>query len=137
MSVLSSLKVRTQMGLGFGIVLLLLLIISLLAFSRLATLDRRLICWSKIDTQKRYMPNNVINQVNQVARSTRNILLLTDQNKINSEYEAIAEARKEISENLDKLDQSIKNEDARAKFKIVTEARKGYVKNPRRLFCAH
>ncbi|QLG87746.1 MCP four helix bundle domain-containing protein [Chitinibacter bivalviorum] len=129
MSFLSSLKVRTQMGLGFGIILLLLLIISFLAFSRMATLDESVNLLVKDRYPKTVYANNVISQVNQVARSTRNILLFSDINKINSEIDSIADARKRISESLEKLDQTIKNEDARAKFKVVTEARKDYVKN--------
>ena len=127
MSPSRTLRVRTQLGLGFGVILLLMIVIGAIAFSRLDLLDESVNKMVNDRYPKTVQANAIINNMNLVARSTRNLMLMTDPNELSKQLEQIAQARKAISENLEKLDSTVKSEQGRLLMKEVTLARGEYV----------
>lgn len=123
MSNTSTLKVRTQLGLGFGIVILLMLITGFLAFSRLSALDESINKIINDRYPKTVAANALIDNLNQVARSNRNLLLWNDQQKIEQELTTIAEARKANTIEYEKLEKSIKSEQGLRLLKDATDKR--------------
>ncbi|MGL6041778.1 MAG: MCP four helix bundle domain-containing protein, partial [Deefgea sp.] len=77
-----SIKVRTQLGLGFGIVIVLMLVVSFFAFSKLNTLNASIEKIVNDRYPKTEIANHLIENLNQVARSSRNVLLWNDPQKI-------------------------------------------------------
>jgi len=71
--------------------------------------------------------NNVISNINVIARSMRNTLIIKDSAAIDKELARIQDARRTIKENLDKLDQSISSVEGKAVLKKVLDARTPYV----------
>ncbi|MGL4996912.1 MAG: methyl-accepting chemotaxis protein, partial [Deefgea sp.] len=114
-----SMKVRTQLGLGFGIVIVLMLVVSFFAFSKLNTLNASIEKIVNDRYPKTEIANHLIENLNQVARSSRNILLWNDPKKIEAEFTAIAESRAANTAEYKKLEDTIKSE---AGIKLLSEA---------------
>jgi len=120
-------KVGTRLALGFGSVLVLLAIIAGLSIKDLNDLNKSIDSIVNDKFPKTVQANNVINNINVIARAMRNTLLETDRAKIDKELERIQEARKVIKENLDKLEAGVRSEAGKAGFKAIVDARATYV----------
>lgn len=128
MLALQSLKVRTQLGIGFAIIIVVMLVIGFLAFSRLSQLN------SSIDEivnglyPKTVYSNALIDNMNTVRVSNRNLLLLNDPAKIEAELQKIADARKANSVEYEKLEKLITSEAGLRLLKDATEKRAEFAK---------
>jgi methyl-accepting chemotaxis protein len=122
-----NLKIGVKLGLGFAIVLVILSIISIVSLQSMSAMDAEVDNMVNDKFPKTIWANNVNDEINQIARSMRNTLLMKDDKAIRKEIEMIAESRKVILENIDKLEKNIKSEEGKAKLKDVLDARKEYV----------
>jgi len=120
---MQSMKVRTQLGLGFGLVIVLMLISGTLAFSRFSTLN------SSIETiiqdlyPKTVSSNTLIDNLNRVAIANRNLVLLHEKAEIDQELATIAQARLANSAEYKKLEDTIHDAKGIALLKDATEKR--------------
>ena len=124
---MSTMKVGTRLGLGYGGLILLLIIIAGVSLNSMNTLLSGINDMVNDKFPKTVWANNVINNINVIARAMRNTLLVEDQDTINKELNRIKEARVSIKDNLDKLDETISSVDGKLKFKAVLDARGAYV----------
>lgn len=124
---MSTMKVGTRLGLGYGGVILLLVIISGVSLNSMNSLLSGIDDMVNDKFPKTVWANNVINNINVIARAMRNTLLVKDQDAINKELNRIKEARVSIKENLDKLDEKITSVDGKAKLKTVFDSRTAYI----------
>jgi len=122
-----NMKIGIRLGLGFGVVLMLLLIISALAFFRVGGLNEEIGDMVHDKFPKTVAANNIIDQVNVVARITRNAILQQKHEDAQVELARIPAASKLISENLDKLEKTITSEAGKKALALVQETRKDYV----------
>ncbi len=122
-----NMKIGARLGLGFGVVLFLLLIISALAFLRVGGLNAEIGDMVNDKFPKTVAANNIIEQVNQVARITRNAILQQKTEDAQAELARIPAASKSISESLDKLEKTITTEGGKKALALVQETRKEYV----------
>ncbi len=104
---LNDLKISHRLTLGFGLLALIIALMGLFSIMKVGEVQSDL----KLTTGDR-MPKvlslyEVQNQINLVARATRNMLILSDAAQIKSERERVESARKAISERLDKLQDEI------------------------------
>jgi methyl-accepting chemotaxis protein len=124
---MSTMKVRTRLGLGFGGVLLLLATISGISIYGMNNLLANIDNMVNDKFPKTVWANNVIDNINIIARSMRNTLIVKDKATIEKELDRIRDARKVIKENLDKLDQTISSVEGKAALRKVMEARTPYI----------
>lgn len=124
---MNTMKVGTRLGLGYGGVILLLVIIAGVSLNSMNSLLSGIDDMVNDKFPKTVWSNNVINNINVIARAMRNTLLVKDQDSINKELNRIKEARVNIKENLDKLDEKISSVDGKAKLKSVLDARTAYI----------
>ena len=122
-----NLKIGVRLGLGFGLVTLMLVAISLLAYTRLSALNTEVGDMVNDKFPKTVYANDIINQINLVARVTRNALLMEDKDADRVEMARIPEASKIISDRIEKLENSITSEEGKKLLSVVAETRKGYV----------
>lgn len=78
----SNLKVGARLGLGFGLVLLLLAILTMVGLSRLSSLNDDINATNEERLPKLMTANNWIFRLMETARHTRNMLILEGQDKI-------------------------------------------------------
>ncbi len=124
---MSAMKVRTRLGLGFSGVLILMAIIAGISISSMNNLLSNIDNMVNDKFPKTVWANHVIGDINVIARSMRNTLIIKDKSIIDKELERIRQARKSIKENLDKLDENIKAAEGKAVLKAVMDARSPYI----------
>lgn len=122
-----NLKIGVKLGASFAAVLLILVVISTVSLMSLSGMNSEVDNMVNDKYPKTVWANNVIDNINQIARSMRNTLLMKDVKGIRGEIETIQESRKVILENIDKLEKTITSDEGKAKLKDVLEARLVYV----------
>jgi methyl-accepting chemotaxis protein len=125
----TNMKLGVRLGLGFGLVILLLIISTAVGLSGLKMSSEDLERLTNDRFPKTVMANNIIDAINVNARSIRNALLLKNPQEVQKELDRVPEQRKIIGENFDKLDASIKSDKGRAVLKAAQDARAIYVKD--------
>ncbi|MBF0342807.1 MAG: MCP four helix bundle domain-containing protein [Nitrospirae bacterium] len=120
-------KTGTRLGLSFGMVVLLLLVISILSVVRLEGIADEVKDIVKDKYPKTVMANEIIDNINLIARSMRNVLIMDKKEQIQKELDRIQESRKKITENLDKLAALIHSEKGKTLLKGAQDARALFV----------
>ncbi|MBF0519726.1 MAG: MCP four helix bundle domain-containing protein [Nitrospirae bacterium] len=124
---LQNMKTGTRLGLAFGVVVVLLLVIAILGISRLSGLNNEMTELVKFEYPKVAYCNDWFTQINQIARSMRNVLIMEKKEDIQKELDKVQDARKNITTYLDKLTPLIQSATGKALFKAITDARAAYV----------
>ena len=124
---LSNVKVGARLGLGFGAVLLLVVLVVGFSLSRL-----QLMHTDSDQTLNGQYPKvaavNVIGaKISVITQAMRDALLATDRDEIARELARIAEVRKVVVERLEFLDKSIHSAKGRELYVTLTTARGKYV----------
>ena len=122
----SNMKLAVRLGLGFAITLALLLVISVVSYTRLNALNVKIESMVNDKFPKTVQANNVIEAINTIARHLRNSYIFSGAEQLKS-IDAIAPQTKIISDNIEKLDKSITSDKGRELFKTITVARTAYV----------
>jgi len=128
-----NMKIGVRLGLGFAIVGLLLIAVAYIGINRLAMVADSTTLIAQDRVPKVMMVNSVEDNLNIIARSSRNALLMSEPTQIKTEIASIVQARKNIVETLQKLEKLLNTENGRALFKTVTDARAPYVNATDRL----
>ena len=121
-----NLKIGMRLGLGFGLVLVLLAIISATAVLRVGQISTEITDVVNDKFPKTEWANTVVDNVNVIARALRNSLLVKPE-EIQAELDRVGVARKAITENIEKLEKSIHSEDGKKALAKMIEARNIFV----------
>ena len=124
---LKNLNIGTRLALGFGAVIALLAVIMTVAISRLAHLNYEISLIADDRYPKVTQANDVIDNINIIAGSMRNALLVSSPDAAQAEIKRIDEARGIIKARLDTLEKSITSEKGKTLFAEVVAARTAYV----------
>ena len=123
---ISNMKIGVRLGLGFAVTLALLIIIAVFGGSRISALSGDVQQMTEDRFPKTVQANDIVRAINVIARNLRNAALFSGAEQQKA-LEAVAPQRKIISDNLEKLDKSIKSEKGREILKKVGAARTAYV----------
>ncbi|MEO5361608.1 MAG: methyl-accepting chemotaxis protein [Nitrospirota bacterium] len=124
---LQNMKTGTRLGLAFGIVVVLLLVVAVVGVSSLGNLNRELDEVVNDKYPKIAILAEIDSEINQIARSMRNMLIMEKKEQIQKELDRVQESRKKIGANLEKLTPMIKSDVGKAALKAITDARAAYV----------
>ncbi len=124
---LANLKVGARLGLGFGAMIAMMIVVAILGVTNLRSIQGELKDIINDKFPKTVWANDMIDGVNTIARAMRNALLETDKAKIEKELERIEESRKIIKENLDKLEDKIKTVEGKAVLATMVNERSKYI----------
>ncbi len=119
-------KVATRLGVGFALLVGLAVLIALVGRYQLGRIDDEMRALTEDRMVKVDQIHDIKDNVNQVARSVRNIVLLTDEAAMREEKSRIEKARGANSELYGKLQGTIRSEKGRAMLTQVVEARGPY-----------
>jgi len=124
----SNMKVATRLALGFGAVVLLLLVLSTVSMVRMAAMDQDIDLIMEDRYPKVVLANEAAMRTLDNARQVRSMLLTTNEDE-REKYKAAAEAnRAKVADALAKLDKLISTDKGRQLFKDITD--KSAVLNP-------
>jgi methyl-accepting chemotaxis protein len=124
---LQNMKTGTRLGLAFGIVVVLLIVVAIVGISSLESLNHEMSDMIKDKYPKVAIANDLISQINVIARSMRNTVIMDKKEQIQKELDRIQEARKKIGADIDKLTSLVHSESGKAGLKAITDARALYV----------
>jgi methyl-accepting chemotaxis protein len=122
-----NLKIGVRLGLGFGFVLILLSVISALAFTRLSALNTEISDMVNNKFPKTVIANDIIDQINIIARSMRNAALVKQQEDVKKELDRVVDARNKIGASLTQLEKLITLDAGKKILAKVLDSRKTYV----------
>jgi hypothetical protein len=91
--IMNNLKIGTRLAMGFGIVVLLMLVLAFVGITRMASLNEGI---EKIITDrypKTVQANDIIDNINTIARAMRNTLLVSSPAEVKEELARIDKAR--------------------------------------------
>ncbi|HUN12890.1 MAG TPA: sigma-70 family RNA polymerase sigma factor [Rhabdaerophilum sp.] len=100
-------RIGARLGLGFGLVLVLMIALATLSYKQMHLLDEEIVEMVNDRFPKTVWVNDVIDQANVIARATLSAMLLNKPDDIQKELNRVPEARKTASEALAKLRQAI------------------------------
>jgi methyl-accepting chemotaxis protein len=122
-----NMKIGLRLGLGFGLIVVLLITMSITTIMQMKTISGKLDTVVNDRFPKTVIANGIIDNVNVVARALRNMALLTDSTKINAEHQRILEARKKVGDDFDKLKESITSVEGKKLLTSALDARATYI----------
>ncbi|MCQ8105558.1 methyl-accepting chemotaxis protein [Methylomonas sp. SURF-2] len=123
---MSTMKVRTRLGLGFASVLFLLALIAGFSIYRMNGLLADIDDMVNDKFPKTVWANNVIGDINVMARAMRNSLIVKDRETIGKELARLRESRKNIGANLVKLKERIHTSEGLAIYQSVVASQEAY-----------
>ncbi len=120
-------KITTRLKLGFGLLALLIALVSGAAIMRMNQVQDEITKVLEDRYPKVLKLHDVKDDINQIARSMRNMLLMTSQADIQQERAAVEQSRKDITANLDELEKLITSEKGKAGMQAIADARTAYL----------
>lgn len=125
----SNMKVGVRLGIGFGIVLVFLIIMGAFSINRLSYIDvevQRVVDdrWPKAKALAEVKDN-----VNIMARVMRNMILLNDPAEDQKEKNRLLEARGVVGKIIEELSKTIKSNEGKALVAKIQDAQAAYVKS--------
>lgn len=124
---LNNYRIGLRMGLGFALVIGVLLATLALAMSKLGGLNEDIQKITDDRFPKTVIANDIVDNVNLIARSMRNIVLVKEPEAVKAEHERLMKARNDITAQMEKLDQSVKSEKGRALLTAIKDKRAKFV----------
>jgi len=121
-----NIKIGTRLGLGFGIAVIFIALISTVSIYRLGTIGNSINAISKDRFPKTVLSNEILDDSNLVARAARNVLLMERTADIQNEMKRVEDARKRITERLDALKKLSSSDKEREAYKSLVGARSAY-----------
>lgn len=126
---MKNLRVAWKLGLGFGAVGLLLLLLAVSAWMSLVKVDTMVDLIVEDRYVKVMMVRDIDGELNQQARLTRNIVIFDDAQQRKTQLDQLATSRKEARALYDKLAELIKSEEGKALMAQALTAREAYKKS--------
>ncbi|MFJ2990160.1 methyl-accepting chemotaxis protein [Collimonas sp. NPDC087041] len=124
---LRNLKIGQKLFLSFSAVITLLLVIATLAYVRVGGLSDNINLTNADRYPKTVLAHTIKDELNETARSLRNVLLMTDVDSRDSEFASIEKNSKVISESIEKLDKTITTPRGRELLKELMEIRQKFI----------
>jgi len=126
MSILN-LKVGARLGLGFGAVIVMMLVVAALGASNLRTIQGQLDDVVNHEFQKTALSNDILESVHSIGIYMRDSLMVSGKSNIQKELDGVYEKRKAIKEAVDRLQVAMTSEWDMAILSKVLDARTRYV----------
>jgi methyl-accepting chemotaxis protein len=126
MFMFNNLKIGVRLGLGFAITLALLITIAAVSYLRMNALSENVESMVNDRFPKTVQANSMIDALNSIARQLRNAYIYSGAEQQKS-LDAIPAERKIISDNLEKLDKTIRSEKGKEILKNIHASRTAYV----------
>jgi len=131
---IANITISRRLFMGFGLLMLLIAAMAVIGINRLAHLDTQMNDVINDKYPKTVMAGDIIDQLNLIARSVRNILLLKDKQQIENENARISGAEKAIQTQIAQLDKQLVDVESRMLLGNLLTAQKNYQEKIDKLF---
>jgi methyl-accepting chemotaxis protein len=120
-------KISTRLGLGFGAMIALSMIVAILDIANMRNIQGELDNVVNDEYPRTVMANKIVENISAIGIFMRDSLLVEGPENIQAELDGIQEKRKSIEDNLGKLQASITDEKGKAMLTKVIDARARYI----------
>jgi len=124
---MNKLKVSTQLSLGFGILLVLILAMGAVSLLKVRSIHQSFQMVVNDRVPKIAEINGIKGDINAIALSMRNVIILNDPLETKKEFAQLETSRQDIAKRLDKLHGQITSERGKAELAKVDAARAKYL----------
>jgi methyl-accepting chemotaxis protein len=124
---ISNLKIGQRLAIGFGLIIALMIMTTILANTRVGNLNDRIDLLVKDRYPKTVLGNVIQIEVNKTGMNMRDVLLLADEEKIRKLLSNIAESDRIIAESFDKLAKIIADDEGKRYLNDALAARANYL----------
>jgi methyl-accepting chemotaxis protein len=107
---LKNLSIKLRLFAGFGVVMFLAGMLAVIAVYSIYAINGDIGVIVNDRWPKTVLANEMIDNINVVARALRNAIILDDSQMVQKELDRIPEASKVLADNIDKLDKAIKSD---------------------------
>ena len=108
-----NLKIGARLGIAFAVILAMMAVLAYVGITRMAAIKANLDIVVNENNVKTQLANDMRGQINIIARSVRNVALITEDEGMKKESDRIVEARAKYKEMRDKLSALLKTEAAK------------------------
>lgn len=122
----SNIKLSVRLGLGFGSIVILLLVISCIGILRLSSLSSEIDGLVNDQFPKVLYANDIIDGNNRVAILARDIALTRDASAIKKASDEVTEVRAQTNKSIEKLSSMVKSNEGRQLLSKLMDNRKVY-----------
>jgi len=126
-------KIAVRLGMGFALLVLLLLAVAYLGLSRMSGMNDGMELMLKDRYAKVVLANRVSTDVNNIARYMRNAIISTDPAVVQENTSKIYDTRKSIGETVEQLDKIVKIDKGIALLKTIKESRAKFIEGQDRI----
>lgn len=123
---LINLSIRTRLLAGFGIVMFLSALLAVIALFSIRTINGDIDRIVNDRWPKTVQANNIIDNINVVARALRNAIILEDDQLVQQELDRIPEAIRIVTDNIDKLEKTVSSDKGKQLLNDLKEKRVVY-----------
>jgi len=123
---ISNMKIGVRLGMGFAVTLALLIVIAVFGSTRISALAEDVELLTSDRFPKTVQANDMVRAINVIARNLRNAALFNGAEQQKA-LDAIAPQRKIITDNLEKLDKTVRSDKGKEILKKIKDARTAYV----------
>jgi methyl-accepting chemotaxis protein len=121
-----NLSIKTRLLVGFGIVMLLSALLAVVALFSLRSINLDIDRIVNDRWPKTVRANEIIDNVNVVARALRNAIIIEDAQTAQKELDRIPEAIKSVTDHIDKLEKTITSDKGKQLMSDLKEKRTAY-----------
>ena len=104
---LRNMKIGMRLGLAFGVIVFLMLVMGVISQRGLKSVDDDVEALIKDSWPKTVQANNIIDEVNVIARALRNTLLTDDPSVVQKELARVTAANAAINNDYDQLEKNV------------------------------
>ena len=126
---LNNIKIGTRMVIGYGIVMVLLMVVGGYSLVSINSLDQKVGLLVNDRMVKSEQANLIIDNLNVIARGLRNIIIDTNKAEQDNELQRIADSRKKIGDIIEQLKATVTTQKGIEVLVKVAEDRKIYVED--------
>ncbi len=122
-----NMKIGVRLGLGFGLIILLLVSIAALGLTQMAALNSSVNTLVHDRYPKTVAANTILEHLGVIARAGRNMALLRDQKAVETERARIAASLKAVQEQADELTRTIRSDEGKRLVQAMLGAREAFL----------
>ena len=124
---MKNLKIGVRLGLGFAIIVVLMLVIGGYSITKMTQLDSLVGTLVEDKYPKTVMLNDMKDNINVIARALRNLIIIDDKEDLKKETQRILDAREALGKRVEELTKVVLSDTGKVFLKEVVDARTAYV----------
>jgi methyl-accepting chemotaxis protein len=127
MHTFNNLRIGVRLGLAFGALIALALLVGSIGVSRLSQMNAALALIGSDRVPKVQLASDITEDVSLIARELRNALIWSDEAKVKTALDTASEARERTSKHIATIGEAITSDEGKKRLAVLTSARAAFM----------